>query len=327
MAGARDVPPDEGPPGGELPPDEPTEALPPRARRTSQYPVAGDPYAREGYAEEIYDEPPPEEPPGWWRRNMWIWLLILLLVVVGGLLLLWFLQRDDDGGGDRAIVPAVVGMTEAQAVEEINDAGLDPVVNPQESPQPEGEVVSQAPGAGTQLAEGDPVVINVSTGPPSTTTVTTTETETVTAPPPPPEPPPAPASVTVPDVVGQDQSDAGDSLESRGIVADSYPVPSQQPAGTVVSQNPAPGAQIPEGQTVRMNVSLGPDERDTAEIPDVTGLEASDARERARSAGFTVRTVYRDAPSEEEVGESLTQSPAAGTTAPLLTQITLFVGR
>ena len=40
-----------------------------------------------------------------------------------------------------------------------------------------------------------------------------------------------------------------------------------------------------------------------------------------------MRTVLRDAPSDEEVGEVLTQSPAAGTTAPILTQITLFVGR
>jgi eukaryotic-like serine/threonine-protein kinase len=131
----------------------------------------------------------------------------------------------------------------------------------------------------------------------------------------------------VADLIGQSQVDAGDQLEAQGIVADSYPVPSQEPAGTVVAQHPAPGTAIKEGDTVRLNVSLGPDERETAEVPDVTGLEASQGRQRAREAGFTVRTIIRNAPSQEEIGEVLTQTPAAGSTAPVLTQITIYVGR
>jgi len=95
----------------------------------------------------------------------------------------------------------------------------------------------------------------------------------------------------------------------------------------VISQRPVSGTELEEGETVRLNVSLGPGERETTEVPDVTGLEASEARRRARTDGFTVRTVPRGAPSDEEVGEVLTQTPSAGTTAPILTQITLFVGR
>jgi serine/threonine-protein kinase len=296
-------------------PTQPIDAVDPDVRE----PRAREPRARER-VEEVYEEPlPPEEPPSWWRENLWVWLLILLLLVVGGIALLWFLQRDDNGG-DRVVVPAVVGMTEADAVQEITDAGLEPVRNPGESNRPEGEVFAQAPGGGSQLKEGEPVVISVSSGPPSTTTVTTTTTATVTQPPP-------PANVTLPDVVGQNQVEAGNVLEGNGVVADSYPVPSDEPAGTVISQNPAAGTVMKEGDTVRLNVSLGPDPREESEIPDVTGLEASEARNRARVEGFTVRTVERQAPSEEEAGEVLTQTPAAATPAPILTQITLFVGR
>ena len=128
------------------------------------------------------------------------------------------------------------------------------------------------------------------------------------------------------DVVGQNQDDAAEALEGNGLVADSYPVSSDEPAGTVISRSPV-GTELQEGDTVRLNVSLGAGPRDETEVPDVTGLEASEARQRARVEGFTVRTVPRDAPSDEEVGEVLTQTPAAGTTAPILTQITLFVGR
>jgi beta-lactam-binding protein with PASTA domain len=321
MARARDKPPDVPPEDDrtrELPPEEPTEPISPRDPRTRQYPVPGDPYARE----EVYEElPPPEEPRSWWRENLWVWLLVLLIVVLGGIALLWFLQRDG-GPEDRRIVPGVVGMTQADAIRAVLSADLEPVVNRNESPRPEGEVYSQAPGGGSRLREGEPVVINVSTGPPTTTTVTTTTTETTTV-----EQPPPPAPATVPDVVGQNQVDAGEVLEGNGLVADSYPVPSGEPAGTVISQNPAPGTELKEGDTVRINVALGPEERQASEIPDVTGLEAGEARQRARVEGFTVRTLYRRPPSREELGEALTQSPAAGTSAPILTQITIYVGR
>jgi eukaryotic-like serine/threonine-protein kinase len=304
----------------------PPEDLPTQPIDVDDPYVRGDRYAAEHRVEEVYEEPPPPDPRPWWRRNLWIWLLLLLLLVLGGLGLLWALQQDD--GADRTVVPAVVGMSEAEAIREIRAANLEAVRNPGESQRPEGEVFAQTPGGGSQLEEGEPVVINVSTGPPSTTTVTTTTTETTTTETTTVEdPPPPPAPVAMPDVVGQSQVDAGELLETEGLVADSYPVPSDEPAGTVISQRPAPGTELKEGDTARLNVALGPDERETSDIPDLTGLEASEARQRARIEGFTVRTVFRRPPSREELGEVLTQSPSAGATAPILTQITLFVGR
>jgi beta-lactam-binding protein with PASTA domain len=153
-----------------------------------------------------------------------------------------------------------------------------------------------------------------------TTTTTSSETTTTVA-----EPPPAP--VTVPDVVGQNYVEAGSTLEGMGLAADSYPVASQETRGSVAAQRPAPGTVLKEGDIVRNNVALGTGARETKEVPDVTGPQASDARATARRAGFTVRTVYRQAPSAEESGEVLTQQPAPGTPLPELTQITVFVGQ
>jgi beta-lactam-binding protein with PASTA domain len=59
----------------------------------------------------------------------------------------------------------------------------------------------------------------------------------------------------------------------------------------------------------------------------VTGPDGSDARAAIRRAGFTVRTLYRQPPLSEEAGEVLTQQPGPGTSAPDLTQITIYVGR
>jgi hypothetical protein len=136
-----------------------------------------------------------------------------------------------------------------------------------------------------------------------------------------------PARVAVPDLVGQSQVDAGATAERTGLRADSYPVSSGEARGTVVSQDPPAGGEVDAPSTVRLNVSLGSGARAAKEVPDVTGPKESDARAEARAAGFTVRTVDRDAPTSEELGEVLTQQPAAGSTAPELTQITLYVGR
>lgn len=169
----------------------------------------------------------------------------------------------------------------------------------------------------TSSDEPEVVTVTQTTGT-ETTETTTTATE---PPPPPPEP------VSVPDVIGESYVAAGTTLEGRGLAADSYPVASQETRGTVVAQRPDAGTTAKEGDIVRNNVALGTGTRETKEIPDVTGPTASNARDTARRAGFTVRTMFSHAPSSEEVGEVLTQQPAAGSSVPELTQVTIYVGR
>jgi serine/threonine-protein kinase len=170
--------------------------------------------------------------------------------------------------------------------------------------------------------DDEPEVVTVTTGETETETDTeTTTTEATTTLEEPPEP------VEVPDVVGQSHVEAGSTIEGIGLVADSYPVASTEPRGTVVAQRPTAGTQLEEGDTARMNVALGEGARETREVPDVTGPRGSDARATLRRAGFTVRTLPREPPTPEESGEVLTQQPAAGTSAPELTQVTIFVGR
>jgi eukaryotic-like serine/threonine-protein kinase len=170
--------------------------------------------------------------------------------------------------------------------------------------------------------DDEPEVVTVTTTEADTGTTTgTTTAETTTTVEEPPEP------VAVPDVIGQSYVEAGTTIEGTGLVADSYPVASNETRGTVVAQRPDAGTELEEGDTVRTNVALGGGERTTREVPDVTGPQASDARATLRRAGFTVRTQYRAPPSPEEEDEVLTQTPSPGTSAPDLTQVTIFVGR
>ena len=134
-------------------------------------------------------------------------------------------------------------------------------------------------------------------------------------------------SVTVADAVGRSQVAAGSEIEADGLAADTYPVPSSRPRGTVISQRPPAGSELREGAIVRLNVSIGPGARGSETVPDVTGPSASNARAEARKAGFTARTVLRDAPTPEEEGEVILQRPGPGATLPTFSQLTLYVGR
>ena len=135
------------------------------------------------------------------------------------------------------------------------------------------------------------------------------------------------AAVAVPELRALDYRLASGQVERLGLVADSYPVEDEAAAGTVVAQDPAAGTRLSRGERVRMNVSTGPGEVAPLAVPDVTGTPAPEARRLARDRGFTTRTLDREAPSAEDVGEVLVQEPAAGARVPALTQITLYVGR
>ena len=290
----------ETPPPGPPPPDLPEGAPPP----------------------DVPEGPPPRPP---WHREWWILLALLVLAAAG--LVAWLVLRDD-GGGAEATVPAVVGMQQQQAEDRVRAAGLEPNADPQPSDRPEGTVVSQDPAAGTQVDDGDQVMIGVALGG-GTTTVTetatvtgetttgtgTTGTSTQTTP------------AAMPDVRGQPYQSAVQALTGVGLLVNSYAVQSEELQGTVVSQHPAPRAQVDPENAVRINVAIGSGARGTTEVPDVTGPEVADALEMCAEAEVTCLIEESSAPQPENVGEVVDQDPAAGTTVPTLDQVTLFVGR
>jgi serine/threonine-protein kinase len=243
--------------------------------------------------------------------NLWFWLALTGLVAVLIVLIGVIAAQDDDKPGRP--VPLVVGLRQAQATAVLERAGFDVEADRTTSEERRGIVIDQIPDAGTRLERDETVAIVVSSGPEVVTTV-----ETVTQP---------VETVEVPDVVGDDYVEAGATIDGIDLIADSFPVESGEPRGTVVAQDPAAGTELPPGGHVGLAVSLGPGERPTGTVPDLTGPNEVDARATARESGFTVRTIDRPAPTPEERGEVILQRPAAGSTVPILTQIRLFVGR
>ena len=142
------------------------------------------------------------------------------------------------------------------------------------------------------------------------------------------------AERTVPDVVGTTSSEATATLREAGFEANLVSVPSDQPAGTVVAQSPAPGTTQPEGASVRLNVAqeaqgttttgattttgtttaqtttAPPPQPSPAVVPDVVGQELAGAARAFADEGLKVSTAY--VPSQEPFGRVVAQAQPAG---------------
>jgi eukaryotic-like serine/threonine-protein kinase len=134
------------------------------------------------------------------------------------------------GGPKSGPVPNAVGLPEPQARDRLVAAGFQVKSREVFAEDEPGTVVAQEPAAGADAEAGATVTINVSKGS---------------------------AEVDVPNVVGMSRSEAEAEIESAKLVANAVVVPSDQPEGTVVAQNPT-GGQLKQGETVRINVSQGP---------------------------------------------------------------------
>jgi serine/threonine-protein kinase len=128
-------------------------------------------------------------------------------------------------GPEQVTVPDVTGLSRESAESRLRDEGLAVSVEEQESEEPEGDVISQSPGGGTEVPRGETVTITVSTGQPQ---------------------------VTVPDVMGLGEARASARLSSAGLspVREERPVTDPAEDGVVIEQRPGGGGQLEKGSDV-----------------------------------------------------------------------------
>lgn len=220
--------------------------------------------------EEVEEIVPRRRPP-----MIWPGLLALLLLVLGGLGAYYFLTQKDE-----KTVPAVVGMRQAAAEADVREAGLEPVTTAQESSRPRGVVLEQSPEPGATVDEGAEVRLVVSKGPPRE---------------------------SVPDVVGETESEAVSDLSASSFKSTVTRAFSDKKAGIVVAQDPKGGSNLKEGSSVALVVSKG---AKPVSVPDVVGTTSSEATATLREAGFEANIVA--VPSNQPSGTVIAQSPVAG---------------
>ena len=246
----------------------------------------------ERYEQRYYDY----EEPRRRRRPIWPWLLGLLLLVgalVGGVYV-WDQIQDEISGAKPVVVPFVEGQRWPQARQNIRRVGLRPArVNRSHETFAIGVVFRQEPEAGERVPKGNAVRLFVSTGKPR---------------------------VAVPDVLGAREADAVVTIRAAGLVPDTRDIFSDEPAGTVIAQDPKGGISVVKGTTVRINISKGLENRG---IPSVIGQSFAEASRQLRAAGFT--PVREDVDDSAPKGQVVGQDPGPGTLHPPGTEVTLSV--
>lgn len=141
-------------------------------------------------------------------------------------------------GQETAEVPDVKSKTQEEAEAALRSGGFKVDVETEESPAEDvGKVTSQTPAAGGEEEEGSTVRITVGE---------------------------APSTVEVPDLAGQDLSEADSTLSEAGLSLQ-YDVAASEPEDVVIEQDPSAGVAVAPDSVVRVTLSSG--EEATAQEP------------------------------------------------------------
>lgn len=136
-------------------------------------------------------------------------------------------------GKNTVMLPALAGATAEEAERRLHSLGLEARLEyVPDDMRPEGTVIATDPKAYADVPVGTEVMVKVSGK--------------------------AAENVTVPALVGLDESEARRRLEALGIaVGVSEYISSDKPAGTVIEQSVPFGAEMPKNATVYLTVSTG----------------------------------------------------------------------
>jgi serine/threonine-protein kinase len=213
------------------------------------------------------------------RARLAVAVVLLLAVTIGAVG--WWL-----GSGRYTDVPSLVGQPKDTAIGLLQEAGLDPVLDPAQFSEkvPEDQVLSASPQGG-RAVRGSDVHIVVSEGP---------ERFVV---------PPSLVGGKREDVVAQLQATLPQLAFSIAEVYDD-----KSGAGIVTGFDPPAGTQLKRGDTVTVSVSRG---RAPVAVPNVVGQGPDAATQTLQQLGFTV-TRAEGRTAAVDAGQVMTVTPGPG---------------
>lgn len=242
------------------------------------------------------DQPNPERDRK--RRGlMWTGIAMIVLVLAG--LAFWVYQTSKPPEivtvqladlSDKPVAEAKKYLQEnnlAAKEEEVADNDIK-----------EGNVVSTDPEPGTEVPEGETVVLKVSTGP---------------------------EDVEVPDLKGMSEAQARQELEKAGLNAGSN-IEENSPdedKGTVLSTEPKKDSTVKAGSTVDLVLSSG-----KVEVPDVVGMTKDDACKALEGKKAQLKCDVKEVETSDHAeGEVFEQSLQGGSTAEQHSTVTIRIAK
>jgi beta-lactam-binding protein with PASTA domain/predicted Ser/Thr protein kinase len=191
--------------------------------------------------------------------------------------------------GGSVTVPSVTGLDQQVARETLEAKGFRVVIKGEEANPnvPAGQVISQDPEAGAKLKKNGTVSLVISSGD---------------------------KMVVVPNLVGQSASYVGSKLDEFGLHPDRQPdvYSDTVPEGTVISQDPAAGASVAEGTSIKYVVSKGPEPPKEVDVPSLAGKTLEEATAELSNANLALGEVTQQSMNSVPAGQVVSQDPAAG---------------
>lgn len=210
------------------------------------------------------------------RRRLPGWAIALIAVVVlalAGALALVTYQQELWGG---KTVPAVVGLSQDEATDDLTYLGFAVTVEPTAADDGFGTVLSCTPDVGERVDPARGITLRVAT------------------------------QRSIPKVLGLDATAAQQALLDAGATSVSLTYRnSNQPAGTVIAVDPAEGAPFVSTQPVTLTVAQA------YAVPALDGMALADAEAALKDAGLASSVTYVS--SQEARNTVVKTSPEAGT--------------
>ena len=222
---------------------------------------------------------PPTAPRRRRRGPLLLALLLVVAIVAAGAG--WYLTM-----GRYTVTPGVINLSETQARERVEAAGLAFVVGGRQYSETvaAGSVIRTEPAAGSQILQDGTVTAILSKGP---------------------------ERYEVPQLRGLTEDQAQEELDEANLsFGESRERYSEKvPEGVVLRSDPAPGTELRPGTAVDLVVSLGPE---PIKVRDFTGKDAERAEQVLTERGLVVEVTTENHDTVPE-GRVISQSPAGGT--------------
>jgi serine/threonine-protein kinase len=202
-------------------------------------------------------------------------------------------------GPATTAVPVVKGMTEEQAVAELERVGL--VVDPNrvsedDASQQKGRVTKTDPAEGESVSSGSTVTLYVASG-----------------------------NVVVPELVGKSRAEAEQILNGLTLRANTREVESNEAApDSVLSQDKPTGSLVPQNTTINLEIAIAPQNPTVPE--NLVGMTYDQAAAALQQAGLTnIRRI--DEQSDRPANEVIRVEPDGGSEVEKTQQIDVHVSR
>jgi len=201
----------------------------------------------------------------------------------------------------EAVVPNLIGMKEAHAIEKLESLNLEPIVSDTtyDENYPKGTIVLQKPEPGEVVKEDRNIYLFISGGEPV---------------------------VRVPQLKGRSIRDAKFTLERLGLkLGNIDEVPSQNPQNMIFDQQYAEGTPLKKGESVGISVSIGMGDEGTIIVPDLIGKSLAEAEKVLADSSLKVGKINYQRSFSLLPNTVLDQYPSKGNKVNNGDRIDLFV--